>query len=274
MIAVTGFIASLSLPTLFASDVMPAAEQNALVHKYCAVCHTDAARNGGLSLEHFDAAYADPSLAAMLVSKITSGVPLQTVSAAAFDSDASAFVFKQVRGGAMNAAGLPVPEKAKIEAFVNALATEATGANKWSVHRVQDAPAKTPTITASILLEVSSGKDASESYRLLLTCNTETREGAMQLAWSPVPKAGTLSVTVDGKAPLTYKVEGTEKMGNGSGVLAGPASIMLHESKNLPAQTLTISNLFPNQIADFPFGDLPRAARQLLTACFGANHSD
>jgi hypothetical protein len=34
----------------------PAAQQNALVQRYCAVCHTDAAKNGGLSLEHFDAA--------------------------------------------------------------------------------------------------------------------------------------------------------------------------------------------------------------------------
>ncbi len=52
---------------------MPAAERNALVKKYCAVCHTDAAKNGGLSLQHFDAAKRDPTLAAMMLSKLNSG---------------------------------------------------------------------------------------------------------------------------------------------------------------------------------------------------------
>src|SRR5262245_47595750 len=56
-----------------AGEGMPAAEQNALVKKYCAVCHTDAAKNGGLSLEHYDAARADPPLAAMLLSKLRNG---------------------------------------------------------------------------------------------------------------------------------------------------------------------------------------------------------
>ena len=45
---------------------MPPAEQNALVKRYCAVCHTDAAMNGGLSLQHYDAANRDPTLAAMI----------------------------------------------------------------------------------------------------------------------------------------------------------------------------------------------------------------
>lgn len=53
-----------------AVELMPTTQQNALVQKYCAVCHTDAAMNGGLSLEHFDAANASPSLTAMLVSKL------------------------------------------------------------------------------------------------------------------------------------------------------------------------------------------------------------
>jgi len=60
-----------------AAELMPSAQQNALVQKYCAVCHTDAAKNGGLSLEHFDAALAPPSLTAMLLSKLTGGVLLK-----------------------------------------------------------------------------------------------------------------------------------------------------------------------------------------------------
>jgi hypothetical protein len=53
-----------------ANGAMPAAQQNALLQKYCVVCHTDAHMNGGLSLEHFDAAHPDPGVAAMLVSKL------------------------------------------------------------------------------------------------------------------------------------------------------------------------------------------------------------
>jgi hypothetical protein len=52
---------------------MSAAEQNALVKKCCAVCHTDAGKNGGLSLEHYDAAKRDPGLAAMVLSKLNNG---------------------------------------------------------------------------------------------------------------------------------------------------------------------------------------------------------
>ena len=56
-----------------AAELMPAAKQNSLVQNYCAVCHTDAAKNGGLSLEHYAAAKVDPALAAMLLSKLLNG---------------------------------------------------------------------------------------------------------------------------------------------------------------------------------------------------------
>ena len=61
---------SVAVPMAVAGEPMPAAQQTALVLKYCAVCHSDAVRNGGLTLQHFDAAQAAPSLAAMLVSKL------------------------------------------------------------------------------------------------------------------------------------------------------------------------------------------------------------
>jgi hypothetical protein len=51
---------------------MPATQQNALVREHCAVCHNDAHLNGGLSLEHFDAAHPDLGIAGMLVSKLES----------------------------------------------------------------------------------------------------------------------------------------------------------------------------------------------------------
>src|SRR6185295_5370541 len=102
-----GLIVSSTVLVAAASDTMPVAQQNALVQKHCAVCHTDAARNGGLSLQHFDASNLDPSLAAMLVSKI--------------------------RTGALSAAGLPTPDPATRRALVSALTAEAAGSHEWFV---------------------------------------------------------------------------------------------------------------------------------------------
>ena len=67
-------LASVALHSpLAAADAMPEAQQTKLIHDYCAVCHTDASRNGGLTLQHFDAANPDPGVARMLVSKIHGG---------------------------------------------------------------------------------------------------------------------------------------------------------------------------------------------------------
>lgn len=92
-----------------AADLMPAARQNAVIAKYWAVCHNDAARNGGLPLQHFDASEASASLNAILLSKITSG--------------------------AMGAAGIPIPDQAAISELVHALAAEAAGATEWAAER-------------------------------------------------------------------------------------------------------------------------------------------
>jgi hypothetical protein len=264
----------LAIATAFASDAMPVEQQNALVQKYCAVCHTDAVRNGGLSLQHFDAAHAAPSLAAMMVSKLTSGVLLETVRAAASDPSAAVLVGKKMKSGAMGAAGIPIPDKATIDALIAALASEATGADEWDVNRTQDPATGVPMVTASILRELPSA-NAGEAgmYRLVVVCNTETHEGGMQLAWAPVSKAGALSATVDGETPHEYKVEGTEKMGNGSPATTGPAAIDLYESTKdsrmpLPARALRIKDLFPNEPVEFPFGDLTQTARHSLAACF------
>src|SRR3977135_4401206 len=88
---------------------MPAAEQNALVKQYCAVCHTDAAMNGGLSLQHYDAAKRDPSLAAMILSKLNNG--------------------------AMGAAGNGVPDKVSQKAWLDSTREQAAGASEWFLSR-------------------------------------------------------------------------------------------------------------------------------------------
>jgi len=253
-----GLIVSSTVLVAAASDAMPTAKQNTLVQKYCMVCHTDTARNGGLSLQRFDASHVDPSLAAMLVSKL--------------------------KGGAMGAAGVPVPDKATVDAFVSALSSEAAGSHEWTINQTLDTATKRPIWTAGILRELSSAKNAGELslYRLTLACNAATRQGEMQLSWSPAPKTGTLFVSSDGKAPLTYQVEGTEKMGNGSQGTTGPAAITLYETSGqtsgapklaIPLQTLTISNLFPNETVVFPFRALTQQARQALSTCFPGNRT-
>jgi hypothetical protein len=262
-----------------AAELMPTAQQNALVQEYCAVCHSDAAKNGGLSLEHFDAAQAPPSLKAMLLSKITGGVLLKTAREAASNISAAALVDKTMKSGAMGAAGIPIPDKATIDALIHAFAVESDGATEWTIERLKTSAASAPTLTASILREMPSAKNAGEAefYRLIASCNADTREGEMQLAWSPVAQSGTFAASVDGNAAAQYRVEGSESMGNGSGVvLHALAALALAETERgvprtglpFPAESLTIRDLFPGQTVTFAFANLPMDARRELTACF------
>lgn len=267
-----------------AAEVMPAAQQNALVQKYCAVCHTDAANNGGLSLEHFDAAEAPPSLTAMLLSKLTGGVLLETVREAPSNPGAAAVVDRKMKSGAMGAAGIPIPDKATIDALIQALAMESNGATEWTVQHTDGPAAKAPLVVASILREKPSANSPSEArvYRLIVSCNAATQDGSMQLAWSPASQRGTLAASVDGRAALSYQVGGSEKMGNGSGVVTqGLAALTLTDAKfdtvissSLPAETLTITDLFPGETAVFSFANLPQEAQREFQACFsGAGRS-
>src|SRR5689334_14749578 len=100
-------LAGLIVPLPLGAE-MPVKRQNELVQRHCAVCHTDAARNGGLTLQHFDAADADPSLAAMLLSKL--------------------------RGGAMGAAGLPF-EKADADSLEMAMIAASARSQEWTIRR-------------------------------------------------------------------------------------------------------------------------------------------
>jgi hypothetical protein len=239
------------------THAMPAAQENALVQKYCAVCHDDAHRNGGLSLQHFDASHVEPSLAAMMVSKLKSG--------------------------AMGAAGIARPDAATQDAFLDVLTAQSAGANEWVLTRTQDPVTQTALLTASIVLDVPS---TPELYRLKLTCRPDTREAEMQLSWSPNPgePGRAMSVEVDGSHVVTHPIEGREKMGNGSktndgkDVTTGPAAAMLyttHPSSGapnltmpLPKRTLTVSKLFPNETVVFPFDRLTDGIRREVSACF------
>lgn len=222
---------------------MPAPEQNALVRTYCAVCHTDAAKNGGLSLEHYDAARRDPPLAAMLLSKLNNN--------------------------AMGAAGIGVPDAATQRAWVESTRRQATGATSWFVTHEQG------VVSASIVRAVpprtSRAKDLP-LYRLVITCHGATGTGEMQLTWSPEPQTGrTMTVSSDGRTPVEFRIEGRESMGNGGTALTGHASVVLSRGKGdrlAPShRLLEVRDLFPGETVAFPLADLDAAVQADLARC-------
>ena len=273
-------LASALGPTLTVAEPAALGQQNAFVKTHCAVCHNDRASNGGLSLEGFDAAVAAPSLAAMMLSKITSGTALKTVRAAAHEHAAAAVLDKGLTNGAAGAAGIGVPDKSTVDGLVASFAAQSAGATKWTVERAAHRPNGAALVTASIVRELPSRAAAGQPeidapmYRLVLTCDTAMRQGAMQLAWSPLPTRGTLSVAVDAKPPTAYTVEGTERMGNGTAATTGPAAFVIARFGGsgarieLPKRTLTATGLFAGETVTFPFDELAKPARQALSTCF------
>ena len=223
---------------------MPAAAQNALVMKYCAVCHTDAAMNGGLSLQHFDGAKRDPGLAAMILSKLNNG--------------------------AMGAAGSGVPDDAVQQAWLDSTKEQAAGAKEWFISRDDG------RVSAGIVREVPPRKTGSTDlpvYRLRMACSPSSGVGEMQLTWSPQPQTGrTMTASVDGNTPVEYKIEGQESMGNGATVQTGHASVLLSNGKGgrvtLAQKTLTVRELFPGETVEFPFSELDPTVRAELRKCF------
>jgi hypothetical protein len=222
---------------------MPSAEQNALVKKYCAVCHSDSAMNGGLSLQHYDAAKRDPGLAAMILSKLNSG--------------------------AMGAAGIGVPDQAAQQAWLESTREQSVGAREWFVARDDG------VVSAGIVREVPPRKPGAKDapvYRLKLSCNLSTGIGTMQLTWSPEPQTGrTMTVSTDGATRIEYAIEGRESMGNGTGT-SGHASVVLSDSKSkrlaVAHRALTVNDLFSGESVEFPFAELDQQTHRELSRCF------
>jgi len=236
-------IIAASLVAVAAAAEMSPAQQNSLVRTYCAVCHTDAAKNGGLSLQHYDAAEPDPALAAMLLSKL--------------------------RNGAMGAAGLGIPDKATRDAWIAVTTRQAAGAGNWTVTRREGPGARPAILAASIVREVPPRKPDTEAplYRLILACNGDSQQGDIQLAWSPEPQTNrTFSVSADGQPGIAHQLVGQEKMGNGSAGATGRASMTLNAP--LPTKSLVVSDLFPGETAAFPVDTLDPRTLQELAACF------
>ncbi|HEY3836417.1 MAG TPA: hypothetical protein VGL72_07595 [Bryobacteraceae bacterium] len=236
-----------SAPT---AELMPPAQQNTLVQKYCAVCHRDAAKNGGLSLEHYDAAQADPALAAMLLSKL--------------------------RNGAMGAAGLGIPDPATRAAWVAVTTAQAERAKDWTVIRAAAPESKGSVLTASIVREVTPRRQDTDApvYRLTLTCDSASRKGELQLTWSPAPQTNrTFFVSTDGRAEIPRRLEGSEeRMGNGAALTTGLASAVLNT--RMPEKTLTIKDLFPGETIVFPLSELDQVNRRQLAVCINGSAAE
>lgn len=255
---------------LHGAPLMSAAQQNAVLQKYCGVCHSDALQYGGLSVEHFDAAHPDPTVAAMLVSKLTSGLTPKEVEAATNGPDPDRKTISILRG-AMGASG-SMPDEATQLAFGRTLAAEADGADEW--HTSSNEPgAGSRKVTADVVRQVASTKfpGKTDMYRLILSCRMDTHEGEIRLAWANgVPDEGQpMTVAVDGRPAFTHKAEGGREQGNGAN---GPGATVLYPNREMalpfPEQRLTVSNVFPNETVVFPFEGLNATARRDLSSCF------
>jgi hypothetical protein len=267
-------LASAGAARAAADPPLSIARQNELVKIYCAACHDDGRKIGGLSLEHFDAAQADPTIAAMLLSKMTNGLTLATVTAAGGDAEAAAMLEKEVRSSAIGAAGVPPPDAATVRAWIRALSTEAAGATGWTSNR--DGGVQ----TASVVREMRRSSAAAKAnlYRLAVTCRPDTRDGTITLTWAPGDFANgrELTATADGGAPVTAKLARKIWQGN-RGPALGIGSIALYSSRGgtgatltaLPSQSVTIANLLADETVTFSFDELAPSVRQAMSACFG-----
>jgi hypothetical protein len=228
-----------------AQGAMPVAQQDALVRQYCAVCHTDANPQGGLSLEKFNAADLDPGLAAMMVSKL--------------------------RAKALGASGQALPDRATQDALFSALSAASAGANEWVVSRTRDPRSQAPVVTAGIVRSISSVAPTRDDdlYRLTIACNMESHQAQMQLTWSPqpVPQEGAQAYAAwDGNAPFAYRIG----PGEGAAVLYATNEDYGEPklSRPFPQEILTVRGVFLGQTVVFPFNALTAEQRRLFSTCF------
>jgi hypothetical protein len=240
-----------------AKTTLAVAEQNAIVQKYCAVCHDDAKRMGGLTLQNFDAARPDPNVAGMMVSKLD--------------------------GGGMGAAGIKQPDRPTVTALRSALAAHSVDARNaaggWTFRSFNDPTTKRPLVTATMMQEVAGHAGQSGGYELTITCEKT----------SDLSQGGNASGPA-GMRLATYIKQGPDASVTGRQMLGAVgrsipfeldgrsvgAAVQYVRQDNvvaakfvmpLPSHTLTIRNLFPGETVSFPFGQLTPALREVLSTC-------
>ncbi len=202
----------------------------------------------------------------MLLSKITNGHTPKDVSAAD-----SAEVLKMMKSSAMGAGDQGVPDEKSQVMFSRTLALQSAGAYEWNIRR-EDAgtSAEDRTLVASILCEKPSLKypGVTDSYRLIVRCRMDTRQGEIKVAWANAPagEGQMMSVAVDSAEAFQHKVEGGRAQGNGN---SGPGATVLRIP--LPTRNLTVGNLFGDGNLVFAFSAWSQATRRDLAACFPPN---
>lgn len=253
-------------------------EQNAMMEKYCIICHLDTAMNGGLSLEHFDAATVSPPLASILVSKFTTGVPLEDIMKSELDSQIVEEIELGKRFGApsvMGIAGLPLPTEGEINGFIMAMAQRTSDPERW--HIVEDGEevrADIVRVTSYPVREDQGERDVT--YRLVLTCDAVSGDGEILLTWSPVPANGDMEVIVDSDPMVEFVIDEQEPMANGDSGTSAPSSVVLagmgknddHPDLSVPRKRLRIKGPLPTDEVEFSFDDLWDSDPRLLNACF------
>lgn len=252
------------------------AQQNEMMQSYCVMCHLDSSNNGGLSLEHFDAATVSPALAAILANKFTTGVPLEEILRPEKELHTLEAIEIGKKAGApsvMNMAGLPLPSEAEINGFIMAMAVRGQDAEQW--HVLQDGA----QISADVIrVTPITGSDSTRDlgFRLTLTCDRLNKEGEILLSWSPAPRNGELQAIADGGTPFTYSLDHEEAMANGDSGTSAPSSVVLygknrmekHPQLSLPESSLHFDGLFPVEAIEFSLDDLREEDRSRLEVCF------
>ncbi len=81
-----------------------------------------------------------------------------------------------------------------------------------------------------------------------------------------------MTASVDGNAPVEYRVEGLESMGNGATVKSGRASVVLSSAIDarlpLPKRELIVRDLFGDETVVFRLDTLDKSALSELSSCF------
>jgi hypothetical protein len=81
-----------------------------------------------------------------------------------------------------------------------------------------------------------------------------------------------MTASVDGKAPVKYRIESKESMGNGGTEQTGQASVLLSNAQGgkiaLANRSLSVRELFPGESVEFPFSSIDQTAHAELRKCF------